>query len=155
MTGQSSTSSTNSSADSSDEDDSDSEEDDKLNISTPVTAKVEEEAEFKVSDIFPTTKEVYGFELKAPSKADSEMYKKYVQMDRALNPTNLRKPVKGSLDLFVATRKARYEADIPIPTVSPESIKIYRDYVNSIERIRDSQFEDKNDIIKKYVNFVK
>ena len=75
-------------------------------------------------------------------------------MDRASNPSNYRKTIKGSEDLFVHTAESSKMKDIPIPMVKPESIKIYQDYLNTINRIRDGKYEDKNNVIKSYVNFI-
>ncbi|XP_058822888.1 polyphosphoinositide phosphatase [Topomyia yanbarensis] len=151
LSGQSSTSSTNSSSSSLDED-SDSEDDDKSIRNTAANSSANSsraEDPVTINSMFPMTGDVYGFEIKAPIKADMIKYQKYVQMNRICNPQmyasmksdqqqRQNQPSASSSDaivlqnneiiLRVEEKALDLQGDIEIPTVSAESLAIYEKY---------------------------
>lgn len=178
LTGQSSTGSTNSSSSSLDEN-SDSEDDDRsIRNTAPNSSANSSRAEdpVTISNMFPMTGDVYGFEIKAPKKADMIKYHKYVQMNRIFNPQNyagLKNESKhnqqqqlnllnsSTTDAIVIQnneihyrndlcRMSTAQEDIPIPTVKPESIAVYEKYCQMRQSIMEQKSVDP--VISQYVN---
>ncbi|XP_055611933.1 polyphosphoinositide phosphatase-like [Uranotaenia lowii] len=178
LTGHSSTGSNNSSS-SSMEDDSDSEDDDRsVRNTAPSSSANSSRAEdpITISSMFPTTGDMYGFEIKPPKKADMIKYQKYVQMNRICNPNkyvgvkqdqipqnqsyHLQNQPSPSDSIVIQNDEiyVRKDAnltiseDIPIPTVSAESIDIYRKYCE----LREAALEPRevDPVIQKYMQIL-
>ncbi|XP_053695063.1 polyphosphoinositide phosphatase [Sabethes cyaneus] len=172
LSGQSSTSSTNSSSSSLDED-TDSEDDDRSIRNTAANSSANSsraEDPVTINSMFPMTGDVYGFEIHTPKKTDMIKYQKYVQMNRICNPqiyagmkpdqhqlySNLQTQSQpGGIVLqnneicFSDGRRTDTTGNIPIPTVSAESIAIYESYCSTQQRIMEQT--DVDPIILKYL----
>lgn len=132
VTGQSSTSSAASSTSSSSNEDS-SDDEESLN-SEPTLESFSKDSSpepitFKA--LFPSTKEVYGFEIKKPCRQDILTYKKYVLTGKRANGTALNVFSSNKLNikpLSAIPKDTSYEVTPPV--VSKKSIEIYKNYVN-------------------------
>ncbi|XP_030749376.1 polyphosphoinositide phosphatase [Sitophilus oryzae] len=132
VTGQSSTSSAASSTSSSDTEDL-SDDEDSLNSerNTESYSKASTPEPITFKSLFPSTKEVYGFEIKKPSAKDILIYKKYVLTGKRANGTALNVFSSNKFNIKpISTFSEDTSTEVKPPTVSEKSIEIYQKYVN-------------------------
>lgn len=148
LTGQSSTSSTNSnsSSSSSEADDSSTDEDLSAGYAVKVANQTEliEQEPFTLESVLPPMEEVYGCKITNPSKANMDIYRKYVQFGKLASGNNNAFALSNSAaprerDNEMAKLKrgilkplSNYGSDsylqVKPPKVSEESQKIYAEY---------------------------
>ncbi|XP_066248294.1 polyphosphoinositide phosphatase [Euwallacea similis] len=132
VTGQSSTSSAASSASSSsNEDSSDDEESLNTDISPDSFSKESTPEPITFKNLFPSTEEVYGFQIKEPSRQDVLTYKKYVLTGRRANGTTIAWFTPNDTSIKPLSFFPRNDAfEVTPPTVDKRSINVYETYVN-------------------------
>lgn len=121
--------------------------------------------------LFPTMKEIYGYEIKNPNDNDMLLYKRYVQIGKLSSPlttigqesnyinsigsnnrisTKNKREIKLTSTLLNENYTDSYEC-VMVPEVSKESLKIYENYVNSPHTIVGIPSVKDLDVIIKYM----
>ncbi|KAI4463439.1 polyphosphoinositide phosphatase [Holotrichia oblita] len=134
LTGQSSTSSTTSSTSTSSSDSSSNSSDEDSSINTNesqmTASRNSDTTPVTFSSLFPSMKEVYGYEPQKPNNSDILLYKKYVLIGCKANGT-----VKSNFSSSLHLSKSNFSSDsslnVFIPKVSQKSINIYERYITT------------------------
>lgn len=162
LTGQSSTSSATSSTSSSDDGESSSESD----YIEPETSEHDSflpdpPAPLSFSSLLPPMQEIYGTTITTPNKNAMEIYKRYNDFHKSstktLQPLTI-DDTKAPQDVCIVSNADQYGKDcsreVELKPLSDESMKIYANYVNSVDHILHGKSDSKtSEQILQYVNF--
>lgn len=155
LTGQSSTSSATGSTSSSscDENPSSDEETQLAEVATVYECPAKRKP-ITFDSVLSSMKEVYGMELKKPSKQSHRMYKSYVQMGRIAN--GLEEKVREGGVQGSPTIKSRFKArdyqSLLEPKVSQRDMEIYANYLMVPERFAKKTLDIDRDLLSRYIN---
>uniref|UniRef100_A0AAR5QGL2 SAC domain-containing protein n=1 Tax=Dendroctonus ponderosae TaxID=77166 RepID=A0AAR5QGL2_DENPD len=131
VTGQSSTSSAASSTSSSSDEDSSGDEDSLNSDATRDTFSKDSTPEpITFKSLFPSTEEVYGFQIKKPCREDILIYKKYVLTGKRANGTAHSAFLSNKTGIKPVSCFLKDDAyEVKPPIVNQKSIEIYQNYV--------------------------
>ncbi|XP_011199410.4 polyphosphoinositide phosphatase [Bactrocera dorsalis] len=174
LTGQSSTSSTNSNSSSSSSEADDSSTDEDISAGYAVkdanqTVLIEQEP-FTLESVLPPMDEVYGCKITNPSKANMDIYRKYVQFGKLATGNNNafalstaaapreRDNEMANLKRSILKPLSDYGSDsylqVTPPTVSEESQKIYAEYCKVPRNFNAVPKFEETDVLFRYVQML-
>lgn len=158
LTGQSSTSSATGSTSSSCDENASSDDETQLGESFSPIAHAPNAQRITLSSVLRSTKEVYGFELKKPSRDNQRIYRSYVQLGRMAK----REEEKVATSKVGAGGKSK-QTDIEsyfkpshykmmIPKVKSDDVAKYSNYLLIPEKYSKNMLQSNSDILFNYHN---
>uniref|UniRef100_A0A1B6BYX7 SAC domain-containing protein n=1 Tax=Clastoptera arizonana TaxID=38151 RepID=A0A1B6BYX7_9HEMI len=147
LTGLSSTSSTTSSGSSGSESDEEDELDVQITDShhTSPARDLPTPSLVTFESLFPSMRQIYGVEIKNPSRPDTLSYKRFVQLGYISNQMNVQPKVINICNLMIpSVVTSDSSLKVAVPKVSPTSIDIYKNYVtksNGIVNVDDEKYK--------------